>query len=231
MKYDVIVDACPFCGDDSEGKRRITLNDGDRKLYYYECSDCNLVYMSPRPTQEALAEFYEGDEYHNTRIGMKDTHALSADELGRARRIIQEIKEGKTLLDIGCAKGHLLFLAVLKGYQVMGVEPKLEYVQAGIPAVATPDEIERQFDVVTCIHTLEHTLDFQGLAEHIKRLVKPGGQVIIEIPSAQSPGVLNNAHLYFFNPTVLKNVFDPLELEHMKFTPHLHMKFRKIIHA
>jgi 2-polyprenyl-3-methyl-5-hydroxy-6-metoxy-1,4-benzoquinol methylase len=115
----------------------------------------------------------------------------------------------------------------------MGVEPKLEYVQAGIPVAASPEVIEevygkeKQFDVVTCIHTLEHTIDFQGLAEHIKRLVKPGGQVIIEVPSAQSPGVLNNSHLYFFNPTVLMKVFEPLQFEHMKFTPHLFMTFRR----
>ena len=227
MKYDVIVEACPFCGDASEGKRRIALEDGDRELYYYVCPSCNLVYMSPRPTQEALEAFYMGDEYHNTRVGMPNLHALSVDEHGRAKRMIKEIKEGKTLLDIGCAKGHLLFLAVLKGYQVMGVEPNLDYVQAGIPAVATLEEIDRQFDVVTCIHTLEHMIDFKGMAEQIKRVVKPGGKVIIEVPSGQSPGVLNNSHLYFFNPTVLKKVFEPLRNEYMKFTPHLFMTFRR----
>jgi hypothetical protein len=66
------------------------------------------------------------------------------------------------------------------------------------------------------------------MIEGIKRATKPGGLAIIEVPSAQSAGVLNDCHLYFYNPTILKELFKPFRNETMKFTPHLFMTFRRV---
>src|SRR5258706_6045768 len=59
IKYEII-SSCDLCGSK---KNSIFLNTPDRNyetgnFNYIKCSDCSLVWLSPRPTQKSLFKFY-----------------------------------------------------------------------------------------------------------------------------------------------------------------------------
>jgi SAM-dependent methyltransferase len=213
------VKACPMCGDTGP-KEQIG-------FYPYFLCKCGMIFRSPRFTNEYLDSFYKSENYHETRGGVSGIDEIIADEDKRAKRIAQELTEGKSLLDIGCAKGRLLKHAKDKGYDVMGVEINNGYTDPEFVVVPSLDDLEGQWDVITCIHTLEHIVDFNAMAENIKRLLKPGGLLIVEVPSRQSPGWYVDVHINFFTPQVMMKLFEPLQVEVTKYTPHLLMRFRK----
>jgi 2-polyprenyl-3-methyl-5-hydroxy-6-metoxy-1,4-benzoquinol methylase len=182
--------------------------------------------MNPRPTQAELDAFYQGDEYHRTRPG-SPIHIIDASERRRAKRIIKEIKGGRTFLDVGCARGALLQEAMFQGYNIMGVEINPDWPMPGMPVAHSLDEIDMTYEVIACIHTLEHVIDFMGLAKALKKRLAPGGQIIIEVPSRQSAGHFNDCHLYLLPASVLRELFAPLTCKVEKLTPHLFMRFEE----
>lgn len=221
MNYDVTVWACPNCG--AEEHQSV---EKARPFRYTKCDQCGLIYMNPRPSQWEIDEFYAND-YLDSRPGANSIDILIKDEAGRARRIIKEIQGGRTFLDIGCASGALLREAIHRGFNVLGVEANIDHVEKGLPAVKSLDDVDRTFDVIACIHTLEHVIDFKGLADWIKAHIAEGGQVIIEVPSRQSKGHFNDCHLYLFSLPILVDLFKPLAMVKGKLTPHQFIMFEE----
>lgn len=102
-----------------------------------------------------------------------------------------KIENGR-VLDIGCGSGN--FLAKLKalGWDVYGIDPSsiavkiakgrdLKNIQQGvIGAVKFPDNF---FDVVTMFHVFEHIPNPRKVLSEIKRILKPGGFLIIGVPN------------------------------------------------
>lgn len=213
------VTACPNCGDSSYHNKI-----GDRD--WYECASCSLLYRSPRMTQAEIDRYYGGREYHDTR-GISSI-MQDACEHRRAKKIVEYLPVGaNTILDIGCARGYLLEFARSRGYKILGVEPNEDWPFGGTPFVTSLDDVEGRFDVITCIHTLEHVIDFKGMIERIKELLAPKGMVILEVPNTNSTGVYVDAHLYVFKPSILRRLFEPLRNDLLKFVPHTFMTFRR----
>ena len=109
----------------------------------------------------------------------------------RARMARPWINAGANVLDIGCHQGE--FLSSLKDR----IGPSV-----GLDPLTTPVETPRyrllaetftepapfpdaSFDVVVMLATLEHIKDKQPLARECNRLLRPGGRVIITVPSRQ----------------------------------------------
>lgn len=101
------------------------------------------------------------------------------------------------LLDVGCGSGFFLNEMRDLGWEVMGVEPDNRAVEIargfyGLPVMAGnlhdckfPDN---EFDLITLSHVIEHVLDPIALLEECKRVVKPGGRVLITCPNTISLG-------------------------------------------
>jgi 2-polyprenyl-3-methyl-5-hydroxy-6-metoxy-1,4-benzoquinol methylase len=100
------------------------------------------------------------------------------------------------LLDIGCGSGGFLGLARDMGWQVLGVEPDPDAVEActrlgldvRVGDVGALSQMSAAFDVVTLNHVLEHVHEPVELLEHCRRLLKPGGTLWIETPNIESLG-------------------------------------------
>ena len=109
---------------------------------------------------------------------------LSGEELGR-------------LLDVGCGSG--LFLSRMRdlGWDVIGVEldPKavrvaqeeygLNVQQRNLHDAGFPDN---SFDVVTLSHVIEHVADPVELLKECRRVLKPGGKLVVTTPNCESLG-------------------------------------------
>jgi len=108
--------------------------------------------------------------------------------IGKARPYVAP---GARLLDIGCADGEI-FRRIAHIEEGVGVDPDLPQVTLKLPNAVLlrgffpevlPDE--RPFDVITLLAVLEHVPpEAQGaLAEACARHLKPGGHLVITVPS------------------------------------------------
>ena len=100
--------------------------------------------------------------------------------------------EGR-LLDLGCGDGALAARAAERGALVTGIDPSptaLERARAAHPGIswALPEADGRlplrdsTFDVVTCVHVLEHVADTQALMSEARRVLAPGGLFVATVP-------------------------------------------------
>ncbi|NEP16234.1 MAG: class I SAM-dependent methyltransferase [Leptolyngbya sp. SIO4C1] len=158
-----------------------------------QCRRCRLVYLSPRP---ALTEF--------DRIYPPDYHAFdfSADQFGlayrvrrwlEARRLLaccQSLGPRARILDVGCGDGFHLSLLKQFGkpsWQLEGVDASERAVEAGRKAgltihlgtVQAADLPAASYDLAFLIATIEHVDNPTEVLAAVRRLLRPGGRVVI----------------------------------------------------
>jgi len=193
---------------------------------YLVCQKCGLISQSPRMSDRELDEFYSQGFYRRT-LNLTDEEK-DKDELYRARFDTEIIRRhiGKVAshLDMGCSRGFLL--KEVGASVEVGVEADVDGVKAkGIEVYSKMNQVpQKSFDLVTAIHVLEHVSKPAGYLQKMAKFVKKSGYLVIEVPTWKSPGgPLRLAHLYHFEPDVLKLICKQvgLQVEHTEFTPHL----------
>ena len=99
------------------------------------------------------------------------------------------------LLDVGCGNGVFLLRARDAGWQVEGLEPDPAAAEAArrsglVVENGTLDTFvpPKLFDVVTASHVIEHVHDPRHFLKQIFALLRPGGQVWLATPNANSLG-------------------------------------------
>jgi len=118
-------------------------------------------------------------------------------DVGHRRFALVEkvVRPPRRLLDVGCGSGEMLAVAQRRGWQVQGVEPVEQSAmyaveQRGLDVKARILENsglpERSYDVVSAFHVLEHMPDGLGFLRTLRRWVRPGGYVVIEVPNWRS---------------------------------------------
>jgi len=106
------------------------------------------------------------------------------------------IKQGKLkpdspILDLGCGKGELLLRMYNDGFtNLAGADPYLKEeltYNCGIRILnKSVDQLQGEFDLVMLHHSFEHMDKPASVLQHIHRISKPNGSVIIRIPVAGS---------------------------------------------
>lgn len=101
--------------------------------------------------------------------------------------------------DLGCGKGGFVGLLAELGHDALGVEPdpiaRKSGTDRGLKVLAgtaesLPVEIcPETFDVVFMTHVLEHCLDPLAALENARRILKPGGRLIVETPNSNAAGL------------------------------------------
>lgn len=193
---------------------------------YFVCQNCHVIFQNPRLSDRELSDFYAKGYYRRT-LNLTDKQK-NADELFRAKtdaKIIQEtLGEIGSHVDVGCSRGYLLTQV---GANVeVGIEEDMKGVtEKGIDVYQRIGEVpQKPFDLVTAIHILEHVPDPLEYLRSMAKLLGKNGHLMVEVPTWKSPGgPLRLAHLYHFEPDVLKLLCKQvgLRVEHVEFTPHL----------
>jgi 2-polyprenyl-3-methyl-5-hydroxy-6-metoxy-1,4-benzoquinol methylase len=140
---------------------------------------------------------------------------MDAGEMRRANYYDNALSdiEYRSHLDVGCSRGYLLDVSRKRYARVLGVEPNRGYTISGIPTVPSIDEVRGQFDLVTCIHTLEHVGDFVALSNRLVELTAPKGVLIVEVPKDDPAGLSSGlSHPFAFQPQTIKALFPGFEL-------------------
>jgi len=128
--------------------------------------------------------------------------ALSQQRFDFYRRIIRRIEKilghkGR-LLDIGCGRGELLYVAANEGWQAQGVEYSSRFaeyakntfgVEVAIGDLESLGLAPESFDVVCLVSVLQHVYDPKKLLMSIRRVLRDGGLLFIE--------TMNNAGMVY----------------------------------
>jgi len=191
---------CPSCGS-SLIKEFIRSKDfflSKEEFRIFQCSACGLKFTNPRPEDKDLSSYYQSEEYlsHSEKNKSFISFAyrtIRKINIKRKFKIVKNYSKGRSILDIGCGTGEFLAYCQKKGMNVTGIEPDkkakefatamhhLEIWDENVLDKASP-----AFDIVTLWHSLEHVSDINKRFLQIRRVLKPGGTVIIAVPNSDS---------------------------------------------
>lgn len=152
--------------------------------------------------------FYEKAYPQNQRLGGYRSiygwlyHMLKGFETYREDVVMDLLDKGDKFLDIGSGEGNLVFKALSKFRSVFGTdiattrlkraEKKANKLNPGfkkrvkfvfgdvdnkLPFAAN------KFDAITMVATFEHFFDPYHVIEEVGRILKPGGQLVIQVPN------------------------------------------------
>jgi len=165
------------------------------------CTACGLVHTRPRPSDEGLATYYEetysaGEEpakramSQSAIFGLFHRQRLALIETGGA------LGPQDHLVDVGCSFGGFLCHVVPTGAALTGVDTD----EGSIAGTLAPDTVrlvhgrleelglpEGSATVVTILQVLEHVPHPRATLAEIRRILAPGGRLLVEVPRHDSP--------------------------------------------
>ena len=223
-------ESCSIC--DGQGFELVSesLRDGSTDPKVYRCNDCSHVQLLPRPSAEQDQAYYDRNGQARAireRIDLTwERDAFAIDVTRRADTVMDLLPPTRSLLDVGTGYGFFLDTMAKRGYSVRGIEIGVErrhmahqVTNAPIDAtnlVSDEPRPEQVSDVVTLFHVLEHVADPVAFARSLKKLVRPGGALVCEVPNVDDL-LLDTcadyrrfywirAHLSYFSESILKRV-------------------------
>lgn len=232
---------CPLCGSTDLRRRAVprawigeAVFGAHRGAFgVTACGGCGFELVNPRPSDALLEAFYGGDDYaHHAPTASPATAARTAHLLDFvAAQVI-----GRRLLDFGCGGGILLRAARDAGWQVTGHDLGPAAIAAchsqGLAVTADVATLPvGGFDAVVMSHVLEHVTACGPTLAAVRRLLAPGGRVVIEVPNVGSlrarlshPTLIRWArfderyrafpiHLSYFTPRTLARMVERSGLE------------------
>jgi len=208
------------------------------------CRNCGLVYLSPRPTQQALGMLYKESYFTETLAAL---HKSVGPQLGRLGTLEKYFDSPGVVLDVGCGVGEFLVCAKEKGWDVWGAEISgyaakiAEELSQGtiIRGEFTKVDLPKgYFDAVTMFHTLEHHPSPSTSLRKVWQCLKPGGFLIIGGPNfggidaklyrKKWDGLHLPFHFYHFTYDTLKILLENAEFEVIDVTFGVSVVFSKI---
>ena len=197
---DVLKD-CPVCNA-SETRLFLECKDytvSKETFKIVQCESCGFKFTNPRPEESRLGEYYKSDEYishSNTNKGFINSAYQNVRKytLLKKLQIISKFYKTGNLLDIGCGTGEFLKTFKDAKWNTLGIEPsdfarKMAVENYGLDVreeAAIKELSVGSFDVITMWHVLEHVPHLNERIEDLKRLLKPGGMIVVAVPNCSS---------------------------------------------
>ena len=210
----------------------------------YIDKESQLLITTPRPAVDDLSRYYDSDDY----ISHSDSKKSFIDKVYQIVRnytIKQKVKlinsfsaTNKSVLDIGSGTGDFLMACKQNGWSIDGVEPNTKANKE--TRSKTFKEISKdiselnnkQFDVITMWHVLEHVPNLNEYISILKNILKPDGVLVVAVPNHKSYDATYYKefwaaydvprHLWHFSRLSIDKLF---QLANMKVTKTVPMKF------
>lgn len=208
----------PTCNLCEKPVERVLLTKDSYNVYC--CGSCGLAFTHPQP--EGLSEQYDDSYFEIYRKRREFRLRRSEARLSR----IELLRRPGRLLDIGCSLGYFVEAAARRGWDACGVEispyAAAEAREIGLDVRAGLLEDARfadgSFDCVTMWDVLEHVSDPVGHMLEVRRILSPGGLVVIGTPDLGhllcrtrrerwrhlKPG----EHIFYFRRSSIRVLFD-----------------------
>jgi 2-polyprenyl-3-methyl-5-hydroxy-6-metoxy-1,4-benzoquinol methylase len=216
---NIMARKCYLCGGGDFVRRMGTVRD-NQTLNVLECTSCGLVFLSS--FEHINNGFYEESGMHAQPIDVQTWLRQTACDDDRRFNQFRRRIENMTILDFGCGAGGFLNRARDVALRVCGVEVESRlapyFHDTALDVRRNIDEFDEGFDVITLFHVLEHFPDPVALLRQLSRKLKPGGQIIVEVPNADDALLTLyqceafthftywSCHLFLFNAQTLSYV-------------------------
>lgn len=181
--------------------------------------------------QKIYVDGYRDNEFRGKTIKEAFDAILAIDKdksenFQRFKWFIQNItnKSHGKALDIGSGLGVWPYVLKKANYDVECIELNQESCsfitnELGIPCYTKPKE-GNKYDIISCVHVLEHIEDARDFVSSLIALLNPGGEIFFEVPDAVEFNYLdkdNNEfssdHVWFFDLSALYRFLDSCGLE------------------
>jgi len=192
LKHDNKV-VCPICHElDSAvlyGQQGYLVGDTTVPSHIYQCKSCDLNFRRfDKPLNDIVNHFkvapYSSDEVEQRWLQRR------AGFYEYLLDLLEQPAGGKQLLDIGCAFGHFLDVAVARGYEPFGTEVSVEMAdllrkRREYPVSSRPLSDLRlpveKFDVITFVDSFYYFEDPLMALRQCHKMLKPGGKLLMRI--------------------------------------------------
>lgn len=204
-KCDFEIPVCPECGSKDNTpfiEAEDDLGGRSGRFFFVTCTECGLVYQSPRLNLDAIKPYYD-DEYiaHRKKSSwgiLTPFYDWAMGKLDREKiKIVRkhiDLNKETCVLDIGCGSGS--FLAAVQsrfGSNCTGVDfkdlshlPWMANVDFRLGTLSEQDFGDQKFDLITMWHFLEHDYEPAETLSRARELLAPGGCIVIEVPRLDS---------------------------------------------
>lgn len=202
-----------------------------------KCRQCGLIFVinSNDNNQIYNLDYFQNSKYYSDYFGNCENYIKIFSD--RFKIISSYFSEPGSILDIGCASGYFLEVALKNNWNCRGLD-----IVEGIDRFASPlirdkiiiykniSDIEfgnSVFDIITFFDSLEH---FKHPTEYIKRCrkwLKDDGLLVITVPNIESyfskilgkrwPHFVPEEHLYYFTKKTLSKLLVQNSFEIIKF--------------
>lgn len=180
-------------------------SDWYRKKY---CSRENEVFANKLLSNENNEE----NNYNNFQL-YYDEYLENRADMRLILNLIHKNNRAKSICDVGCGYGELIKKLHSEKFKVLGIDGSQVKIESlkDIGIDAEQHDIENmiwkreKFDVVTCLHVLEHVKSVNKVVEAIYKILSDKGQVYVSVPYQ---GFIDDVtHVRQFTINKLANLF------------------------
>jgi len=164
-----------------------------------KCQDCEFLFTSPRVKEEKIGEYYKSDKYishTNSNKGLFNFlyQTVRKYAIKTKTKLLLNSIGTKTHLDVGCGTGEFLNSCNIKNIKCIGIEPSeiarskaIKNYDLDIRSETNLNQFNMdEFDSVSMWHVLEHVYDLNKTIEHLNRIIRNNGVLIIAVPNHKS---------------------------------------------
>jgi 2-polyprenyl-3-methyl-5-hydroxy-6-metoxy-1,4-benzoquinol methylase len=170
------------------------LHNSDGRFSIAECTGCGVLRTLPEMSERELARFYPKDYWGGDNEPSEDW--INSSQSEKTRFIARcGLTKGR-LLDVGCGSGFFLRSLDQNAWDRFGVETGEVAAREANRAIGSGRVFagtliesaceDEAFDVVTLWSALEHMNEPRANLIEARRILKPGGTLVVQVPNAAS---------------------------------------------
>ncbi|MDQ6980721.1 MAG: class I SAM-dependent methyltransferase [Ghiorsea sp.] len=187
FEFDVKAEKCIVCTS-SDIKDYFVDHNG---ISISKCNVCAFEFMNPQYSDKYLEEYYstymESEDFSHWHEALLYGHNFYFS-------LIEKHTSPGKALDIGCGNGHLLEVALNRGWSVHGYDVDKTSTQNVARRLNIEvdygdlfsSNIKSGFDLVTMHQVLEHLKDPNKYLEYIYKLINNDGYLFVAVPNIKS---------------------------------------------
>jgi len=187
----------------------------------YKCRKCGLVQLrfdSAEDRHKWESYYIDNGRYHRERVLAGFLSYIDRFRHDRKLAIVRmenivRFKQYGTLLDVGASNGALVAVANNYGFNAIGIEPDRWVVEKSpVKLFCTTFQewvstCNDSYDVITFIDSFEHMTNPKSILADVKRILKPDGLLVVEMPDADAKDGFDAQGIYWRHFKPLEHAF------------------------